>query len=347
MLISAQEINRILYINIAHIGDIVLSFPVTRALKAAYPGAQLDMLVSFPQGEAAYCNPYVNNVLLYNIRSWQQNKSTLQSIITMLQQKNYDLAVASCYGTVDPMMAFLSRARYRAGFAVNGGEKYLNYVVLSNPDYVHEVERQLQVIDMLGINADNTAIEFAIRPDDINSLSDKVPSVIHSERLKVIICPISDRPQKRWPLASNVHLLQALAQKAQCYLIGSSQQAVDLHEINDYAGSAADVLAGCLTLGELGALIQAADLLITVDTGPMHIAQAFDTPIICLFGPTDPRRWGPRRPQDIVLRASVPCSPCWDIDDERHKHCRENKCMKEIRPETVILAVEKLLKTKK
>ncbi|MGI6092715.1 MAG: glycosyltransferase family 9 protein [Veillonellaceae bacterium] len=346
MLIPVQEINKFLYINIAHIGDIVLSLPVARALKAAYPAAQLDMLVSFPQGEAAYYNPYVDNVLFYNIRSWQQDKSRLLGIITMLQQENYDLAIASCYGTVDPMMAFLSRARYRAGFAVNGGEKYLNYVVPNNPVYVHEVERQLQVIDMLGIKADNTAIEFAIRPDDIADLSDKVPSAMHSKRLKVIICPISDRPQKMWPLANHIHVLKAMAQQAQCYLIGSNRQAAFLNEINEGAGSVAEVLAGSLTLGELGALIQAADLLITVDTGPMHIAQAFDTPVICLFGPTDPKRWGPRRPQDIIIRASVPCSPCWDIDDERHKRCRENRCMTEIRPETVIAAAANLLKNK-
>lgn len=345
MLIPAEAVNKILFINIAHIGDIILSFPVIRALKLAYPKADIDALVSTPQGEVAFYNPYVNDVLFYNIGTWQQDRKNLLNLIAMLQRQNYDLAIASSFGTVDPMLAFLSGARYRVGFEENSLGNYLTHFVPKSSPKQHEARHQLQILEVLKIEYTDSRIDFSVTPENLTSIYNKIPA-LYTSQPKVVYCPISNYRQKNWTFRGNAQVLKALAKKVQFYLIGETNQAPYLYQLNEEADGRAEVLGGYLTLGEIGALIQSSDLLVTVDTGPMHIAQAFSTPVIALFGPTDPNMWGPRRSQDIVIRSSVKCSPCWHVDDERQKECREPKCMININPEIVINAIEKALSIK-
>lgn len=162
----------------------------------------------------------------------------------------------------------------------------------------------------------------------------------------MLLCPFSDDTQKNWTISGYSHVLQALEKVADCYLIGTRSQRPMLNAINSYAGHVAKVLGGTLSLGELGALIKQADLLITVDTGPMHIAQAFPTPVIALMGPTDPKIWGPRQSCDIILNKPMYCSPCWHKDavkNERHR----NLCMRRIKPAEVIRSAEAILTASK
>jgi ADP-heptose:LPS heptosyltransferase len=72
-------------------------------------------------------------------------------------------------------------------------------------------------------------------------------------------------------------------------------------------------LAGVLDLADLAGLLSEFDLLVTGDTGPMHLASAVGTPLVALFGPADPRRYGPRSPHQRVLRVDLPCSPCGQV----------------------------------
>lgn len=341
MIIPPSEITKILYINIAHIGDIVLSLPVTRALKTTYPAATIDMLVNSPQGEAALYNPYVNKVLYYNIRTWRQDGGKLRQLIACVAKENYDLAVATCYGTVDPMLAYLSGARFRAGYAQNGGARFLTHVVPSDGRPQHEVDYLLEVARILGIKAECTTIEYCIPPYVKAVLYEKISSLTDRSRPKVVICPFSQEEKKSWDITQAATVLRKLPPSAHCYLIGSREQLAGLQKINEAADSRGTILAGTLSLGELGALIEDADLLITIDTGPMHIAQAFTTPVIALFGPTDPNCWGPRRPYDIVLRADVPCSPC---TIEVSHSCASARCMSEITAADVLEAADTLLK---
>lgn len=339
MPILAGQVKRILMVSITHIGDIVLSCPTARALKKYFPDADIDMLVSMPQGEAAYHNPYVSDVIPYDIENWQRDREKLASLIQALRRKNYDFALSSRHGSADPMLAFLSGATCRAGFEAHGGGKFLTHVLPSSPAVVrHETEYQLAVLAMLGIAADDTRIEFLVGDDEETSLRRKLPRLFGRKRPLVLLCPFSDDPQKNWTGSGYVEVLRTLAEAADCCLLGSLRQLPALRNINKAAGYAAKVLGGVLSLGELAALIRSADLLITVDTGPMHIAQAFRTPVVALMGPTDPRVWGPRKPGDIVLNKVLHCSPCWHKADAVKESCRRNECMRRIPPAEVIRA---------
>ncbi|MDR7868549.1 MAG: glycosyltransferase family 9 protein [Sporomusaceae bacterium] len=344
MLILPEQINKILMVTITHIGDIVLSCPTTRALKKYFPHAEIDMLVSMPQGEAAFHNPHVSNVIFYGIENWQRDRAKLMKLIQALRQKKYDLALSSRHGSADPMMAFLSGAVYRAGFDTHGGGKFLTHMLPLDPIVIrHETEYQLALLAMLGITSEDTNIEFLVSDEEESSLNMKLPRLQDNGRPIVLLCPFSDDPQKNWTDNGYVEVLRTLAEFADCYLLGSLRQLTALRSINTAAGNVAEVLGGLLSLGELAALIRAADLLITVDTGPMHIAQAFSTPVVALMGPTDPRVWGPRNPGDVVLTKPMECAPCWHKDESIKKSCRFNECMWRIRPDDVIKAATGIL----
>jgi len=344
VLIPPEQVHKILLISIAHIGDIVLSCPTARALKLFFPQADIDMLVSTPQGEAAYHNPYISKVIFYDIKDWQLDRAKLMTLIQLLRQTKYDVAFSSRYGSADPMLAWLSGAVCRVGFDVHGGGQFLTHLVPAIPPVIrHETDNQLEVLSALGITAADTRIEFLVSAAEEAGVRDKLPHLGKSGQPLILLCPFSEHPQKNWTNSGYINILQELAKFADCCLIGTYSQQPALNAINIYAGNVATVLGGTLSLGELGALIKQADLLITVDTGPMHIAQAFQTPVIALMGPTDPKIWGPRRACDIILYKPMHCSPCWHKDDAVKNSCRQNECMRRIRPAEVIQAAKAIL----
>lgn len=331
-------------VSITHIGDIVLSCPTARALKKAYPSAEIDMLVSMPQGEAAFHNPYIHSVIDYTIKDWQRDRIKLIALIERLRLQQYDIALSSPYGSANPMMAWLSGAACRIGFDVHCGARYLTHIIpTAAPTIRHETENQLRVLAPLGITTEDTRIEYTLSAADIAGMYEKLPELLARCRPLVLLCPFSDDKQKNWTHSGYTAVLKTLADFTDCCLIGAHNQLSELTAINCSTGNRATVLAGTLTLGELGALIQEADLLITVDTGPMHIAQAFETPVIALMGPTDPRIWGPRKPNDVIINKSLPCSPCWHKDEAIKKSCCRSYCMQCIQPAEVIYAAKKSL----
>lgn len=346
MQILPEQVHRILMVNIAHIGDIVLSCPTARALKTTFPHAEIDMMVSMPQGEAAYHNPYINDVVLYDILDWHQDRFKLLALFQSLRKKKYDLALSSRYGSVDAMVAWLSGASYRLGFDKKDTRKFLTHAVPHTlPTIRHETENQLAVLAPLGITSGDTRIDFFVNSKDEESIAQKLSHLPQSRRT-VVLCPFSDYSQKNWAIDGFINVVKALLPSFNCILVGSYRKLPDLNTINDGTGNMSTVFGGTLSLGELGALINKSDLFITVDTGPLHIAQAFPTPVLALMGPTDPRVWGPQRPFDVILTKPLECSPCWHKDESLKNNCRINECMRRIQPSEVIHTALEMLACK-
>ena len=104
-------------------------------------------------------------------------------------------------------------------------------------------------------------------------------------------------------------------------------------------------LSGQLTIEALIDLLSGAALLVTNDTGPLHLADALGTPTVGLFGPNTPQRYGPRRAGSLALHTDLPCSPCLDDRHMKHSSCRHYSCMTSLAVEDVAQACRALLKT--
>lgn len=153
-------------------------------------------------------------------------------------------------------------------------------------------------------------------------------------------------PQRRWPVPHFVALICRLLERhadLSILLIGADS---DANATAAIAASVADPrcadIAGRLTLAELTALFAAADALVSNDSGPAHFAAVSDLPVVVLFGPETPALYRPLG-RATVLSAGLPCSPCVNVGNQRRTRCRDNRCMREIGVEAVLVEVEALL----
>lgn len=340
-----ESIDKILVVTIAHMGDAVLATPVTRSLKKKFPSATVDLLVRPLTEDAAKHNPYVDHVLVYEQDHAQKNSTDLQKFIHLLQSKSYDLALSLNDDTISAMLIGLSGARYRIGYENDSQIKCFTHTVAAPTKILHQSERQLEILKPLGLMHQDSHIEFNVSTNEMNSLYHKLD--LNSTKPIVVLCPFSSHLHKNWIVENWVTVMNHLAKKNQCILIGSNQEISAMQSMNAKADNVALIAAGKLTLGESAALIKSAKIFITVDTGPMHIAQAFDTPVIALMGPTHSRVWGPRNRQDIVIRSlRCPCAPCWQLYKNYHTiECSNHCCMTQIKAAQVIKAAESILNT--
>lgn len=321
MAADREAVKRILIINLAFIGDVLLSTPVARALRHAYPDAVIDMLVVPLAAPIARGNPYVDDVLEYDKRGRHKKIGALWRLIAAIRTRRYDLAVCTNFAPRGAMLAWAGGIPRRVGYdAQHAGLFLTDRVSPRRPLIRHEAENYLDVLKPLGITTDDTSLALAVNPADAAALAAKV--AFDEARPVVAVCPVGSYRQKSWPAASFGALIRRLKPHADVYVVGAKGEADRLEEVNAASGGLATVLAGTLTLGELTALLARARLLVSVDTGPMHIASAVGTPVVALFGPTDPRVWGPRGPRDVILHSPVDCGPCWG-----RTVCDDHRCM--------------------
>lgn len=337
MAIEHASIRKILYINLAFIGDIILATPTVRALKNYYPNASIDMLVTPWAAKAAEGNPYINKVILYDKRGEHRNLLKFYQLLKQLCTQHYDLSIAANFAPRGAFVAWTSGVRYRVGYNTRGAGLFLTHTVLPDRSEIkHEIEYQIDILKPLGIHCRDTRLEFKVQPSDMASMLNKVQLI--PNRQVVTICPFGRHPLNSWRLDGYAALVQQLSEKADCFLIGGKGEKSELERINHNSGNQAQILAGELTIGELAAFLSKINLLITVDTGPMHIAGAVGTKILALFGRSDPRVWGPRGPADIVLRTDLDCVPCIIP-----RECEHHRCMRELSIDRVIAAARQML----
>jgi len=145
-------------------------------------------------------------------------------------------------------------------------------------------------------------------------------------------------PGRRWPAARFAALASLLSSRHGARLVISGVRSERALAADAAAGSGAWNASGRLDTAGLLALLAEADLLVSNDTGPVHLADLLDTPIVALFGPNTPWRYGPRGRGSVALFADLPCSPC--LDDRRMKHssCRSYECMQALSVEAVAQA---------
>jgi predicted lipopolysaccharide heptosyltransferase III len=333
---SATKVNKILLINLAFIGDVLLSTPVSKGLRETYPEAIIDMLVIPLTEPIAAGNLCINRVFIYDKHGRHKRLGELWKLIQTLRQEKYDLSLSMNFAPRGAMLAWAIGAKRRVGYNRQHGGLFLtDYADSSRDGLCHETANHLKILKPLGITVNDTHLLFQVKEPDRVSMRQKVS---FSDRPAIAICPFGSYPKKSWSIAKYAKLLTTLAITTDCYLIGATSDRAGLEKIRDEAKQNIKILAGDLPLAELAAFLEQVKLLITVDTGPMHIAEALNTPIVALFGPTDPRIWGPRGEQTQILQTPVPCAPCWGKAE-----CLEHHCMEGIRVSDVLKAVNRQL----
>jgi ADP-heptose:LPS heptosyltransferase len=243
-------------------------------------------------------------------------------------------------------MAWLTGCSTRIGFA-NGREGsplfYTTRVPVATPD-MHAVDRYLLVAAALGATVRPVpAARFRIRSDDKEAVSRLLRPHGLAPGEGWIAMNVSARwPTKRWPLERFAAVADELQREGagRVVVIGGPDERADAESLKALMRSAPVDLTGRTDPGLLPALLQSAALLVTNDSGPMHVAAAVGTPLVVLWGPGILEQTRPlsRRAPVVVVRRPPACAPCYGTAFATL--CRRNVCMEAIAPEDVIEAIE-------
>lgn len=334
--------SRILLIHLAFIGDVILATPVVRALKTAYPDATITMLTVPVTAEVAAMNPYVDDVIIYDKCGKDKGLLAMWKMARRLKQQRFDLAICMNFAVRGAMLSWLAGIPRRLGYDAQHAGWFLTDVQSSRRDSIkHERLNHLEILRPLRLRkkCQDTSLELTLPMEAGDSLRQKLETYMIPSNY-MIICPCGNNKKRELPVETVAEVIKALQKKIPVYLIGGNREACILQKMAQRAGlNEKNVLAGVLNLQELAIFIQSAEFMLTVDTGPLHIAQAVKCPVVAVFGPADPIVWGPCGAKDIVIYHPLDCSPCWNKGT-----CEVNECIRQITADEILQALDRLSK---
>jgi predicted lipopolysaccharide heptosyltransferase III len=329
----------ILAIKLRYLGDVLLATPTLQALKAAFPAARLTVLVNRGTDDILRANSDVDEIIALDRGSIVQQGRFVWEI----RRRRFDTVVDLTDGDRAAFLTWTSGAGVRIGFNAEDrwtGRCYTT-VVRGKPG-AHRIDRDLAVLAPLGVAAGERLPRLWLTAEDDARAQRLVEQLdIPRDRPWVVIQPGARYWFKAWPVERFAELADRLNDTLGCQvLVGGSPQEESLTQsVVGLAKSRLLSIAGRSDVRTLAALLKRSALFVGNDTGAMHIAAAVGTPVVGLFGPSNPAEWGPRGSRADVIYKGLDCRICF------HPTCRrgEENCMKLIGVQEVFEAAARLV----
>jgi lipopolysaccharide heptosyltransferase II len=313
-------------------GDVVFSIPALEGLARTFPQARVDVLVLPYTAPLLRTVPVVGKVHELDVNAYRRwrgwpSVSALLASIGKLRSERYDLAVGLS-GRMGGVFAVLCGARWRLGY---GPETYSGCYQLGVDDCryrrpVHEVDYCLDLLGVLGIDsgqpvqtasdASSALPAGAARPSLPREGWPPLAVDLEPSSPYVVLVPgASNGRAKRWPTLSWGGLGDRLSRELglRIVLCGGQDEGPLGREIARAMREPVQDLIGWTSVPKLAGVLLHASLVVAGDTGPLHLAAALGTPVVGIFGPTDPVNTGPLGEYTAALRLGLPCSPCYDL----------------------------------
>lgn len=300
---------KILVIQTAFIGDVVLVTALLEDLHLQYPNARLDILVR--KGNEALFNghPFLNEVLI-----WQKKEdkySNLFKIISQIRQNKYDQVINVQRYAATGLITILSGAKETIGFDKNPFSllftKRIKHIFSKGDQVLHEVERNFQLIE-------NGGGQKASNPKLYPSIIDKAAIAVYTNQPFICIAPASVWFTKQFPVNKWISFLQEVPNKYAIYLLGApSDNALCKEIVAALPAHHCTILAGKLTFLESAALMEKAMMNFVNDSAPMHFASAMNAPVTAIYCSTIPAfGYGPLSSDSKIVEIIEPlsCRPC-------------------------------------
>lgn len=291
---------RFLVVRMSALGDIIHTLPAVHALRQSFPGATIDWLVDEKWATILAGNRDINHVIAMNRNSWRN----VIAAIGRLRRARYDAAIdfQSLYRSA--IIARLSGAPQQVGFDAKysrEGGAALFYTQHVSPLRKHKIEHNLELVESLGARTEGVCFRLV---DDAQA-ANEVERILRARGIGeyFVLSPGGGWVSKCWPAERYGELHRALAERygwRGVISFGSGER--ELADSVRRAANSPEPLAELFNLKQLVPLLRRAKLVIAGDTGPLHLASALGTPVIGLYGPTDPERNGPYSADDIVVR---------------------------------------------
>lgn len=332
-----QKPQNILIIKPGAMGDLLQLTPTIRALHRRFPHARIDIMVgNTASADLFRHHPDITDIIVYNRHAEHRSFKTLLSLWQLIRSRSYDLVIN------------FQRSNLKTWFLTSAALpcSILTYHK-TRARVIHAVTDHLKTVEPLGISPDGEELDLYLSPDDRQHATALFEAHNLDKHPVVAINPGASHPVNRWSTAQFAALSDRVSNElnAAVIIVGGGSDTKLANEIDRRCSSHPIILTGTTTMLQLGAVLEKSALLVSGDTGPMHMATAVRTPVIALFGAADPERTGPVGAGNRVIKANtLACVPC------RSRKCSNTikmECMELITVDEVFEAVRKILHQRK
>ncbi|MCC6759232.1 MAG: lipopolysaccharide heptosyltransferase II [Candidatus Omnitrophica bacterium] len=338
---SQQE--KILVVNVNWLGDVIFSIPVFKSLRKNYPQASISCLAVPRVKEILECVPGIDEIIIYDEKERGRGPFAKIGLVRRLQQKNFDKVFLLHGSWSRALLMFLAGIPVRVGYQKEGRSRFLTHPVDPAGEGVHKADTYLNIVESFGVPVWDRTSELRVpdnaRQEIVIILGEN--GIQDNERF-VVVHTSGNWDLKRWPQKSWAELVKTLVTELKIKVV-ISEGPKELEWAKEVARlSQVDplVLAGKTNLPQLMALLEKASLVISADSGPLHIASCVSRNVIGIYGPTMPLTTGPRGKANVqIFHKDVGCNraSCY------HLACPDNDCMQAVTVNDVAEAAKNIL----
>lgn len=311
----ARPPRRILLLRLERIGDLLMTLEAFEDVRQAAPEAEIDLVVGSWNLDLARKIGGIGHIEALDA-SWLSREGSGLPLTRMIRHahswrtRGYDLALNFEPDIRSNLLLAASRASRTAGFSSGGGGALLDIALPYDPRTHTAMNAQRLVAAVLSVPPRATTARLELSTDERR----RARELLAARRTPLIGLHVSGgRPIKQWDPERFRELAVRLAHErgATIVLTGTAADRLLIEPVSRaLAGYSVVDLSGHVDLPALAAALEQLDVLVTGDTGPMHLAAAVRTPVVAVFGPSDPARYAPRDPIHRIVRIDLPCSPC-------------------------------------
>lgn len=334
-----EEYKAILIVKMSSLGDVIHSLPTLAAIRHNWPNAKIVWTVHEAFSGVLPGKPWVDEVL-YIDKKKLKSISYLLTLRKQLHAYHFDIAIDLQGLMKSALVTLVSGAKRRVSYwEAREGSRFINEPLVGKHQYGHVIERYLDVVRCLGGKVDQIEFPLVDLEEATKSVQEKLVKEGFLGKHYAILTPATRWVPKDWPLYRYAAIGDKLLEAGyEVVLLGGPDDALKGQELQGYAKGQFINMMGKTSLHEMMALIKDCALFISGDTGPLHMANAMQVPLVALYGPTYPGRLGPYGND----RATVIVSPTSKATMEQMK-TDDAETMKDISVDMVWKAVEELL----
>jgi ADP-heptose:LPS heptosyltransferase len=326
-------LRNVLAIRLDNIGDVLMLGPSLRAMRAAMPAARITLMTSRAGAQATPLLPWIDNVLVHRA-AWQQlgeagapDVEEQLLLAEALAEHDFDAAFIFTSFGQSPYpaahVAYLAGIPVRVGQSAEWGGQMLTHLVRPLPDDAHQVDRNLHLLESVGIDSSDRTLEMAVPLSARRDATRLLEEAGIGPGGYFVVAPGASCAARRWPLPRFAQAASLLRERTGLPVVvaGSAKETADAEQLARAAGRGLSV-AGRTSIASLAGVIRGASLLVCNDSAPMHLAEAAGTPMVVTFSGTELRsQFAPRTAPAIVLGRMTPCTPCHRFECDRHLRC--------------------------
>ncbi|MFW6139996.1 MAG: lipopolysaccharide heptosyltransferase II [Acidobacteriota bacterium] len=323
------------------IGDSILSIPSMKSLKTNFPGSSLTIVAKNWVKDIFLNLEFVDDIIVI------PDKNDLKSLAAAakeLKKHKFDVGLLLTNSFGSALLFYMAGIPERWGYKKEGRQILLTKSV-SNKNHrkqIHQIQYYQNIISGLGLETIPPEMHLSVTQKEKDLANEFLLSFdINPQKKRVILNPGAFYgPSKRWPVSKYRNLAEILQRKfnPNLIIIGSSAEVELANSISAHLGKNPINLAGKTTLRMLTGVISLTDVVVSNDSGPMHLSNALGIPVVALFGPTIPAATRPFHQPYKVIKKEVPCWPC------SYRECPyDHQCMLKITPQEVASECEKFI----